>query len=451
MGAILEAFDDVLRDRRGSLAILSRQERTSLTFGDLDLLARAWEERLGDVAPGESVALATGNGPAFVALFLALRRRGAVVVSMDGGLPFAEKSRICARLGVRHLLARDEGGREAGDGVRRHDVDVVPLPALPGTAVVKLTSGSTGEPVGACISEEALATGITQIAAGMGIDAHDRILVAIPLSHSYAFDSGLVSLLVLGTPLVLESALLPRVLISAMLEGEVTFFPAVPPLVHSLGQVDWPELPLRRVICAGGVLTPAAARAFHARSGRHVHQFYGATECGGICFEPRPGEPGAEGSVGMPLPGVDVRLGEAGRVEVRSRASYHGHLGRDAESAPRVVVPGDTAVWSEEGRLRLTGRTADILNVGGRKIAAAQLEGELRAIAGVREAAVVGVDDPVRGDRVVAFVVGDTVLDLPGAGLPLGLRDVRSVAALPYTERGKLDRALLRQWITGSA
>ncbi len=177
-----------------------------------------------------------------------------------------------------------------------------------------------------------------------------------------------------------------------------------------------------------------------------MQQFYGSTETGGISFEDAPGEPEAEGSVGRPLPGVDVRFAEAGIVEVVSAANFGGHLGRDRELTRRVVAPGDTGEIDATGRLRLTGRSADICNVGGRKIAAVALEAALRGATGVEELAVVGVDDPVRGDRIVAFLVArGREVDL--SALPSGLlpREVRLVDDLPYTERGKLDRQALRE------
>jgi acyl-CoA synthetase (AMP-forming)/AMP-acid ligase II len=272
------------------------------------------------------------------------------------------------------------------------------------------------------------------------------VLVAIPLSHSYGFDNGVLSLAVAGTPLVLEPSFYPSPLLAALAEGEVSFFPTVPPLVRGLAEAEWPrDLLLRTVICAGASLPVETARRFRCKSGRAVHQFYGSTETGGISFETAPEEAAAEGSVGRPLPGVTVGFAEGGVVEVASDASFGGHLGRDRTLTRRLVAPGDTGVLDPTGRLRLTGRSADICNVGGRKIPAAALEEALRGATGVEELAVVGVDDPVRGDRIVAFLVArGRAVDL--SALPCGMqpREVRLVDGLPYTERGKLDRAALR-------
>ena len=132
-------------------------------------------------------------------------------------------------------------------------------------------------------------------------------------------------------------------------------------------------------------------------------------------------------------------------MHVHSRANYIGYLGKDHDSSgPHVVVTGDSAEWAEGGRLRLTGRTADLLNVGGKKVAVTVLEEALRALPGVREAAVVGVEDASRGDRIVAFLVSDRAFDYRDT-VSLGVREVRRLDSLPYTDRGKLDRRRLRE------
>lgn len=449
MGRILEAFERVCREHRHQPALWSRSEGLRLTFGELSERVDEHRRRLA-VGAGEVVALATGNSVSFPELFLALRRRGAAVAAVDASLPHAEKLALCRRLGVRHLFHGDaEGpGEPVAPGVRAAELDdVEPTPAPAGTALVKLTSGSTGEPAGVCFDEEALFTGVSQIAQGMEITRNDRVLMAIPLSHSYGFDNGVLSLAVVGTPLILQPGYFPSSLLRALGEGEATFFPAVPPMVRALADSDWPSgLALRRVISAGGPLAPDFARRFQRRSGLHVHQFYGSTETGGIAFETAPHEAEAAGTVGRPLPGVSVELDAASTVTVDSAANYTARLGETPRSERRVVL-GDRAEWTPEGRLRLTGRVADLLNVGGRRVSAAAIESALSRLAGVEEAAVVGVEDPLRGDRIVAFVVGGAG-PLETGHLPAGWvpREIRRVDALPYTERGKLDRTELRRW-----
>lgn len=455
MNALLASFERMRRDRGSSPALWSRGEDLRLDFDHLS----AWGEELASVIGAEdggALAVATGNCAAFVALFLSSLRLGLPFVPIDGSLPGGQKSELCRRLGIRRLVHRDAEtpGRQLGRGLYLQDFAIEPAPAPAGTVLVKLTSGSTGDPLGACFEEAALLAGIEQIAAGMEISAADRHLLAIPLSHSYGFDNGVLALVALGTPLVLEPSFYPAALLKALAESEATVLPLVPPLVRGLAQLPagerplFADLPLRRVICAGAALLPEVASQFLQTTGLPVHNFFGSTETGGISFERHPLDPAALGTVGHPLPGVDIRLDDDGRVVVHSRANTLGRFGPGCEvRQERQVETGDLGTFTPEGRLRLLGRSSDILNIGGRKVSVAEIEGALRGLPGVREAAVVGVEDAVRGDRCVAFLVAESwPVDLSGLAARHIPRELHRLDQLPITERGKIDRTLLRSW-----
>ncbi len=451
MESIVEAFARQVRDGGERQALWSRSEDLRQSFAQLDACAVEWQRRLA-AADRRPIAVAVGNVGAFCHLSLAMLRLGIPMVAMDASASHRRKLELCRHLGVPTLLHRD--GAQAADldepwpgDVRASKVEVgTPAELPPDTAIIKLTSGSTGQPEGICLSAEGLAHGIRHIGDGMELSADERVLITIPLSHSYGFDNGVLSLLALGAPLILEPGIFPSSLFRALAESAATFMPLVPPLVRSLGQSQWPPgLALRRVICAGGLLQEEQAQRFLDASGRAVQNFYGSTETGGISFEAAPLQAAARGTVGKPLPGVRLDIDGAGRVSVTSPANLLGYLGRPGVSGATVIT-GDTGEWTPEGRLRLTGRTADILNIGGRKVPAVRVESALRELPGIRDVAVVGVDDAVRGDRTVAFVVTEhwplDTTSLPATLLP---REMRRLEALPYNERGKVARQHLRQ------
>jgi acyl-coenzyme A synthetase/AMP-(fatty) acid ligase len=455
VSTIHRIFQRHVADRGSQIAIVSQPEGLRLSFDQVLARSLIWQQILLD-SPSGSVALATGNCAAFLELFLALCRAGRPVVTMDRASSREEKLRLCRGLGCTLLVDRRLEGPSATprfDGapdptIRFTNVDERrPIEPPPGTRVIKMTSGSTGDPTGICLSEDALVAGIEQIGEAMQLTSEDRVLIAIPLSHSYGFDNGALSLAILGTPLILESPTFLRRLLQTLVDEGVTFMPTVPPLVHFLSESQWPtHHDLRRVICAGGRLDPKVAQRFRDTTGLPIHQFYGSTETGGITFEADPTDPQAEGSVGHPLPRVDIRLGPDGEVEVTSAANHGGRLGEATELGVRPVLVGDLAEWTREGRLRITGRAADFVNVSGRRVSIPAVEDSLRALDGVAEAAVLGTDDPVRGERLVAFVVGDLDrIDCTALPMGLGPRDIRRLDALPYTERGKLDRNCLRR------
>jgi len=451
VGELLESFDRHCQDRGEASALLSHGEGEKLSFDQLAQRISSWCEKLRQarLPTGSPVAVAVGNGVDFPALFLALLRLGHPMVCVDSSLPSQQRADLCRRLAIPTLLhhAGQSGSTASGaaSSIERLTLDLAEPASLPAnTILVKMTSGSTSQPAGICLSEAALVAGIRSIGTGMEIDHRDRMLLAIPLSHSYGFDHGVLALAVLGTCLILEAGYFPGTILRTLERDEITFLPTVPPMVKALAESNWPtRLPLRRVISAGGPLLPEFAQRFHRASGHPVHQFYGSTETGGITFETAPLEADAQATVGKPLPGVRVEMESDQTLVVDSPANFLAYLGGDPR-ARRPVTLADRGEWTASGRLRLTGRTADLLKVGGRRVSIDAVETMLRQVDGIDEAAVVAVDDPVRGDRMVAFVVGD---HSPHAStLPPGLlaRDVRLIARIPYTPRGKLDRARLR-------
>ncbi|MBZ0114489.1 MAG: acyl--CoA ligase [Thermoanaerobaculia bacterium] len=458
MSKIYRMFQHQVAERGSEIAIVSQTEGLRLSFDQVLARTLSWQQILSNTQPG-SVALATGNCSAFLEIFLALCSLGRSQVTLDGAGSREEKLRLSRNLGCSLLIDRSNEDAPpvpplegAPDSTVRFTIvdDRQPIEPPPGTVLIKTTSGSTGHPTGVCLSEDALVAGVEQIGEAMQLTSADRVLIAIPMSHSYGFDNGVLSLAILGTPLILESPTYLRRLLQTLVEEGATFLPTVPPLVHFLSESEWPtHHTLRRVICAGGRLDRQVAQRFRETTGLPIHQFYGSTETGGITFEADPTDPDAEGSVGHPLPRVDIQLGPNGEVEVRSAANHGGRLGEARELIGQAVRVGDLAEWTPGGRLRITGRAVDFVNVSGRRVSIPAVEDSLRAIEGVIEAAVLGTDDPVRGERLVAFVVGD--LDrIDGTALPTGLgpRDIRRLDALPYTERGKLDRNSLRRIAT---
>ena len=437
-----------VRDRGRLQAIHSEADRRSLTFAQLGERVRAWAEglRKAGVQAGEMVSIALGNIPAFAELFFALRLLDAGALLVDEG-----NASVSAKMGASWVLRRDAGA--AMDGGPDPEVKLSALraetTAPAGTALIKLTSGSTLAPRGACFTEEALVEGIDHILKGMEITADDRVLVSIPLSHGYGFDNGVLSLAVGGTPLILQSDILPGALLRSLREHGITFFPAVPALIRALGQVAWPKgLPLSRVISASAPLSRDAAEAFRRASGLPVGQFFGSTETGGISFESRPDDPSAEGCVGFPLPGVRIELADGGAVRVHSKANRFAVMPEQA--VPSYVETGDRASWSPEGRLKLEGRATLVANVGGLKVDLGALDAFFRALPGVDEAAVLPVDDPAAGHRVVAYVETSSWTEerlLQVCREKLSAREIpgeiRVTPRLPRNARGKLDRGAL--------
>jgi long-chain acyl-CoA synthetase len=458
---IVTAFDRLAAaDPRARLVVSTS---ASADVEGVAAAARAASRVAGDSVPPRSlVGLSAPNGVAFLAGLLALRRAGAVVVLLDAGAPEADQRRACAALGARAILTCATAWPQGPADWRRLAVDDALEPRLPegDAAFVKLTSGTTATPRGVAASAEAILADDAALARSMGLVAGDRIVGAIPLSHSYGFVSVAVPALVRGSPVVLPAESGPLSALAAAREAQATVFPTAPAYLQALLKMsrppEWPAS-VRLVLSAGAPLSAEVAARFRETYGRAVHVFYGASECGGICYD-REGGAAERGTVGAPVDGVHVALepveggveGE-GVVTVFSDAVAAGylpepdpHLGRGRFQA------GDLARW-DGGEMRLRGRVDGVINVKGKKVSPSEIESVLARLAGVEEAVAFGVPAPDLGSDVLRAVVAcpsgslsyhEVVAwcrrHLPDHKVP---RSVVLVSALPRTSRGKLDRA----------
>lgn len=415
--------------------------------------------------PGDAAAVAAENGAGFLGLLLGLRRRGATVVLFDRNATSAEIERACSRFPIR-LVARCRTAwpRHPGDWSLR------PVTGVPGklersVAVVKLTSGSTGEPRGAATPADALLADDEALRRSMGIGPEDRLLATVPFSHSYGLSSLVVPALARGMRLILPVGSDPFAPLRAARALGATVFPTVPAYLEGLLRTDTgPDAlgGLRRVITAGARLQPETAARFRRRFGQPAHVFYGASECGGIAFD-RSGEAGERGEVGEPIDGVRIDLEPTpdaaepgtGRVAVRSPAVTAGYL---PDPDPRLAggrFVTDDLGRLDGGRLTLIGRLGNVINVRGKKVDPSEVEAVIARQPGVDEVRVLGFAGAgSAGESVHAFVAC-----APGAVTEEALRrwcvprltDFKVprrfvlVERLPRNDRGKIDRRALER------
>jgi len=436
---------------------LTRERRWRI--GDVDRAAALLATRLGEhgFEAGDLLGLAAAPGPAIAVGYLACRRLGIVPVMCDSARPTADRLAALDHLGVAGFLAEATGWPDSAGG---WDLDRrSPRERTPGDprwGAVKLTSGSTGEPRGIAVDGSALLADDRQLRATMGIDERDRLVAAVPLSHSYGFSSVLLPALTSGIAVLVPADRSPVAALTVAREHGGTVLPTVPAWLGAY--VRWataPELPasVRLVLSAGAPLPPAVAVAFRQRTGRPVQVFYGASECGGIAFD-RDGRAAERGTVGTPVEGVELAIdGASGRLEVRSpavAAAYLPHATSDL-GAGRFLT-SDLAVF-DEGEVRLLGRSDDWVLVRGHNVNPREVESVLRDLRGVADVAVFGIDGPDGPRSVLRAIVAapdgavghDQLLTHCRARLAEHKvpRSFVVVDDLPRTARGKLDRAAL--------
>jgi len=400
--------------------------------------AESFARETGKTTPlRRRVAMSVPNGAEWLEVFLGLMASGAVPVPIDPSEPEGVQLATARSIGAAFLWREGRLHRLAG-AARPPS----PAPGARGECLVKLTSGTSGAPKALPVTHAQMAADGRQVCESMGIGPDDSNLAAIPLGYSYGLGNLVIPLISQGTRIICISGALPHAIASDAARFRPTVFPAVPPLLRALVESDLPAgslSSLRLVISAGSPLAPEVARSFARKFGVRVHGFYGTSETGGIAFD-RTGDATLAGrSVGTPLAGVRVALGNAGRFTVTSPSV----VGRGRFSPP------DRAALSARGELILLGRTDRVVKVAGRRVDLAQVEAALRSVPGVRDAFVHmadGADAPLSA-AVASRLSSSDIRRLLRARLASWKIPSRIVAlaAFPATARGKTDAESLRQ------
>ncbi|MEV7191285.1 acyl-CoA synthetase [Streptomyces sp. NPDC093510] len=375
--------------------------------------------------------------------------------------------------------------------VARHDVDVRPddaarpsgAPTEPdpeSPALIVYTSGTTGPPKGAVLPRRAIAATLDALADAWQWTGDDVLVHGLPLFHVHGLILGTLGPLRRGGSVRHLGRFATEGVTRELGSGATMLF-GVPTMYHRIAEAlpDDPEL-AKALAGARLLVSGSAALPVHdheriaAATGRRVIERYGMTETLMNTSVRADGEPRA-GAVGVPLPGVELRLvdeaGEeitadgpeaVGEIQVRGPNLFTEYLNRPDATAGAFAPggwfrTGDMAVRDPDGYVRIVGRKAtDLIKSGGYKIGAGEIENALLEHEGVREAAVTGEPDPDLGERIVAWVVPADP-EAPPAAAELAdhvasslaphkrPRVVRYLEALPRNDMGKImKRALVR-------
>jgi long-chain acyl-CoA synthetase len=474
MRPIAELFSRLAHDTPDRVVIHAPAQGLAVRAAELWKGAVAFASLLQrqGVEPGRLLLLPTGNDPRTLVAWLACRIRGVVMMPVDRSTTVTERDQLLAAFHPVGSIERLEdasatASSAAGLTVMRNTSGGAAA-FYPDAALLKLTSGSTGDPKAIRTTEAQLVADGLHIMAGMGIGPDDVQIGAIPLSHSYGIGCLVMPLLTQGTAIVLRDSFVPHEIPGDAATHGARIFCGVPFMfdhfVHHPPSSRWPSS-LNWLISAGARLERRTQRRFRDTLGVAIHSFYGTSETGGIAFEATDiidDEDDPAVSVGVPLPGVSVALrsideedSSQGQIHVTSDAVASGYLateGRDEGFVDGGFLTGDLGRIDADGRLCLTARVSTFVNVAGRKVQPEEVERVLRAMPGVAAAHVLGIADARRGELLVACVV-------PRGGAPsiFAVRQHCSrhlsphkvprwlvvVESMPITERGKLDRKQL--------
>ncbi|MDX3645996.1 acyl-CoA synthetase [Streptomyces sp. MB09-02B] len=366
--------------------------------------------------------------------------------------------------------------------VRAHPTSHPPLadePTPEAPALIVYTSGTTGPPKGAVIPRRAVATTLDALADAWRWTADDVLVHALPLFHVHGLILGILGPLRRGGA-VRHLGRFDTTAVARELSAGATMLFGVPTMYHRIAETLPTDPDLAKALGRARLLVSgSAALPVHdheriaAATGRRVIERYGMTETLMNTSVRADGEPRA-GTVGVPLPGVELRLvdedgtplnaydGESvGEIQVRGPNLFTEYLNRPDATAAAFTADGwfrtgDMAVRDPDGYVRIVGRKAtDLIKSGGYKIGAGEIENALLEHPGVREAAVTGAPDPDLGERVVAWIVPqDPESPPPATELADHVsallsphkrpRTVHYLASLPRNDMGKIMKRALK-------
>jgi malonyl-CoA/methylmalonyl-CoA synthetase len=444
------------------------------------------------VGPGARVAVQVEKSAVAILLYLACVRAGAVLLPMNTAYSDAEVDYLLGdaeptlfvcdpsrsdRAGgpaVVTLDARGAGTLVGVAGVQPDDFDDVERTA-DDLAAILYTSGTTGRPKGAMLSERNLTSNAVALHRVWGFRPDDVLLHALPIFHTHGLFVATNCVLANGTGMVF----LPRFDVDAVVQHlpRSTVFMGVPTYYTRLlgdPRADADRCAHVRLFVSGSApLLASTHDDFFSRTGHAILERYGMTETSMITSNPLDGDR-RPGTVGFALPDVEVRVtddgrpcaaGEIGGIEVRGPNVFSGYWRRPELAATEFTVDGffrtgDLGTFDTDGYLAIVGRSKDLVISGGLNVYPKEVEDVLDALDGVFESAVIGVPDPDFGEAVVAVVVADDGAALEGAAIRAAAREhlagykvprrVHVVDALPRNTMGKVEKARLRETFGGA-
>lgn len=460
------------------------------TYGELAgrvTSCMAWLDQQG-VRPGDRVVIVGHNTAPWIIHYLAVLSLGAVIAPANNRLNPGQFADQVALLEAALVLVDEAHAEIVADvpeelirplglanGVRPRRPFPGPDPSSP--ALISFTSGTTGKPKGATLTQEALAEASWAFVRVLGTQQHDSTLVVVPMFHNTGFVDQFGHMLLLGARTDLLHKFSTKAAIAAFAARPVTYLAAVPSIIRLIMLADGAEKAFDslRVLLYGGSPMPAAwidellgrwplLRPFHG---------YGMTEYGSAVSFLTPEYARDHGeSVGFAVPGTsirivgddgaDVRPGEVGELWVQGPTLMKGYWRQPELTASKIhqgwLRTGDLA-RVDDGLYYIEGRVDDVINRGGEKVLPAHVEAILADVRSVAQSCVFAVPDPILQSRVWAAVeerpggsfdeveaYGMLQSKLPDYAVP---ERFCVLNPMPRTASGKIDRrAIAAQYAT---
>ena len=469
------------------------------TYGDaLALSARLAHLLVArGVKPGDRVAVQVEKSWPALALYLATVRAGGVYLPLNTAYTLneveyflsdaqptlfvctphieAEARALATRLGVPSVETLGANGTGSlTDGAAHLPTEFADVPRGPeDLGGILYTSGTTGRAKGAMLSHDNLLSNALTLKDEWRFTGDDVLLHALPIFHTHGLFVASNIVLLAGAAMVFRAKFDPREALELMAAGTVTSLMGVPTfytrLLDQQGLTREATAKMRLFVSGSAPLLAETHRAFFERTGHAILERYGMTETGMNTSNPYDGERIA-GTVGFPLPGIVLRVtdpetgrvlptDDIGMIEVKGPNVFKGYWRMPEKTAAEFrdgfFITGDLGKIDARGYVHIVGRGKDLVITGGFNVYPKEVEGEIDAIPGVAESAVIGVPHPDFGEGVTAVVVKVAGASLTEADIHAALESrlakfkqpkrVFFVPELPRNTMGKVQKNVLRE------
>jgi malonyl-CoA/methylmalonyl-CoA synthetase len=413
------------------------------------------------VAPGDRVALQAEKSVEAVMIYLGVLKAGAAFLPLNSAYTKSEVDYFIGNAEPRVFVTDALAFRAEADAadplleaVAREDGDLASL---------IYTSGTTGRSKGAMLSHGALAANARALHEIWGFTPDDVLLHALPIFHVHGLFVAMHCAFLSGAPMVWlakfdDAQVMAGLAKSSVMMGVPTFYTR---LLANPQFTREAAAHMRLFISGSAPLLESTFAEFEDRTGMRILERYGMSEAVIITSNPLDGDR-IPGSVGYPLPGVDLRIGggeETGVIQIRGPSVFSGYWRMPEKTAEEFTadgwfITGDVARREADGRVWISGRAKDLIISGGYNVYPKEIELILDELAGVTESAVVGVPHPDFGEGVVAVVIGSGDEAAMIAECRRQLAPYKSpkrivfVDELPRNAMGKVQKNLLRDRYT---
>ena len=444
------------------------------------------------VKPGDRVALWVKNCPEFVTAVFGILCAGGVVVPINNFLKPAEVGYIVNDSGANVLItgaelaAHFESLKAARPTLELLRVEEFVAIGAAGSrftvhdsrtesdlAALLYTSGTTGHPKGAMLTHGNFLHNIASCVAALDVREDERVVVALPQFHSFMFTVGTLLPVLSGCGILLLKTLHPfKSVLEEITRHRGTILPAVPSFYRALLAVpEFGRLPLRLCISGGAPLPVEVFNEFTRKFPFPLREGYGPTESSPVATVNPIYGVNKPGSIGKPIPNVELSIrddagrelsvGAIGEICIRGGNVMRGYWNQAEETAKVLrdgwLYTGDVGCRDAEGYYYITDRKKDMLLVNGINVYPREIEEVIYQFPGVKEAAVIGVPDPRKGEQPVAFVTAAEGQTLDERALHQFIRDkladyklprhIFILPALPRNATGKILKTELRKQV----